>query len=513
MRPSFAACWCGWLLGALAAAAAACGSGTATPAAGGPVVTISLVDGGADAAALERSAVEPVEAAVSRLGGVRALRSTIEPGRALVAVTFEPARPLELAAGDVRRAIDGALRQLPAELEPPVISIAAPGEPALRLEISSPQHTRAMLSDLAREVIRTRLERLPGTGAIELDGAVEREIVVRPDLARLAAVDLAPAELATAIQGAMISLPAGRLAPSATPPAVALRVTAAPMTLEGLAELVIATRGDAPIRLRDVAMIAEETAGDATRPLSLSLRLQQGARREEVLARVRAAIADLRGELPPGITLAPMEPPPDERRQASLSVSLRGPDRAELRKISAKLEADLRATAGIAEVVRAPPPEQPTQTIDIDRDRAARLGVASAQVASTLRAVLGGASVGTLREGPREHEIVLRIAGDSPELLARLTVRAGRGGLVPLSEVATLRLTASEHLLRLDRERAIELSARVATGASAAAIRRRLAELTRDLPLPPGYRAVIAPAPPPPSPPDPDRDLPSRPGR
>lgn len=466
------------------------------------MVTISLVHGGAEAAELERSAVEPVEAAVSRLGGVRALRSTIEPGRALVLVTFEAARPIELAADDVRRAIDGARRRLPAELEPPVISLATPGEPALRLEFSGPQHPRAMLSELAREVIRPRLERLPGIGAIELDGAVEREIVVRPDLARLAALDLAPAELATAIRETTTSLPAGRLATGATPSTITLRVTAAPMTFEGLAALVVATREGAPIRLLDVATISDGIAGDAARPLTIGLRLQQAARREEVRARVRAAIADLRRELPPGLTLAEIEPPPDERRPPPLAVSLRGPDRAQLRTAAAKLEADLRTTAGIAEVVRAPPPEQPAQTIDIDRDRAARLGVASAQIAATLRAVLGGAPVGTLRDGAREHEIMLRITGDAPDLLARLTVRAARGGLVPLSEVATLRVTTSEHLLRLDREPAIELSARVAPGASAAATRRRLAELTRDLPLPPGSRAVIAPASAPPPPPD-----------
>jgi multidrug efflux pump subunit AcrB len=141
--------------------------------------------------------------------------------------------------------------------------------------------------------------------------------------------------------------------------------------------------------------------------------------------------------------------------------------------------------------VREPPPGAPEQTIDLDRAHAARLGISRAELASTLRAALDGDPIGALRSGAHERDLVLRVHGSVAERLARARMRAPGGALVPLSAVAAARTSWSEHLLRLDREPAIELSAYVAPGRSPAAARRRLAELARD--LPPGYRAIVRP--------------------
>ena len=484
---------CGWgLLVLIVVVVGACGSRSTSPAAGGTVVTISLVHGGARAAELENEAVEPIERAVASLAGVRSVRSTIEPGRARVVLSFEASRSAELAAAEVRRAIREMQRQLPVDLDPPVISLVDPDGPALWFELSGAR-PRAMLSDLARDVIEPRLERLPGVGAVELDGAVEPEIAIRPDLARLAASGIALTELAASIRSSSIDLPAGRLdaTTATTATTTTIRVAAARGTIEGLGELVVATRAGATVRLRDVAVIDEDTAGDPGGPLRIGARIRQGADREAVFASVRSAIAGLRGELPPELVLVESRPPPSARAPAPLSVGVHGPDRAMLHAIAAKLESDLRASNVVSEIMRDPPLGRPEQTIDIDRDRAARLGISNAEVVAAARAALGTYPLGTLRSGEREREIVLRVNGSVPEIVEAVTVRASRGELVSLSTITTITTTASGHLLRLDREPAIELSVHVDPGPSLAAARRRLVELARD--LPPGYRATISP--------------------
>jgi multidrug efflux pump subunit AcrB len=472
-------------------AVGACGSGS-TPAATGPVITISLVHGGAGVAELEAQAVEPVEQAVSGLTGVRALRSTIEPGRALVAVSFEASRPIHLAADEVMRAVQQVQRQLPAGLDPPAISRVDPDGPVLWFELSGDQ-PRAMLSDLARQVIARRLERLAGVSAIELDGTVERRIEIRPDLAKLAAFGIALSEVAASIRSQSIAIPGGRLdVTSAT--AATIRVTGKLRSIDDIAGLVVITRGDASVRLRDVAVIEDAVAGTASGPLSIGARLQRGADREEVLASVRSAIAELHRELPPRLKIVESSRPPPgapRRAPAPLAISLRGPDRATLGTIAAKLESELRASNAVSEVARIPPPGRPEHTIDIDRARAAQLGIPIAEIAATTRALLGADPLGTLGSGGRELEIVLRVEGDLPEILARVTVRASSGEHVPLSAVATITNTSSEHLLRIDRERAVELAVHAAPDQPLAAARRRLVELVRE--LPPGYRAIISP--------------------
>src|SRR5690606_19391418 len=200
-------------------------------------------------------------------------------------------------------------------------------------------------------------------------------------------------------------------------------------------------------------------------PLLIGVRLQRGADREEVLVAVRSAIAELRGALPPRLELVERPPPPGQRARPPLVAGLRGPDRAVLRTIAVKLEAELRASNGISEIVRDPPLGEAEQTIRIDRDRAAQLGISSGEVAAAARAALGAGHLGALRsEGGRTRELVLRLDGSPTELLARVTVRAPRGELVPLSTIAAATTTVGEHLLRLDREPAIELSAYVAPG-------------------------------------------------
>src|SRR5690606_21427508 len=140
---------------------------------------------------------------------------------------------------------------------------------------------------------------------------------------------------------------------------VTIRVTGTAASLEELGELVVATRAGATIRLRDVAVIEEvieevsEEVSEAVSaggpggrggPLLIGVRLQRGAGREEVLVVGRSAIAELRGALPPRLELVERPPPPRQRARPPLVAGLRGPDRAVLRTIAVKLEAELRAS-------------------------------------------------------------------------------------------------------------------------------------------------------------------------
>jgi len=502
----------GWAL--LVFAAGACGSSQApavVPAAAGPAVTVSLVHAGAGAAEIEREVIEPIEQVVGSLAGLRSIRSAIEPGRASVVVTFEAARPLEVAADEVRRALGAAQRMLPVGVAPPTISLADPGGPVLWLELAGPL-SRVELSELARGAIRTRLEQLAGVGAIELEGAIERRIAIRPDLDRLAAMGVTLGELAAAVRDAALALPAGRLGATGS----TIRAAAPPARIEELGELAVGTRGGAVIRLRDVAAIAEDAGPDPGVPLALGVRLRQGgggapsgplallapdersrraAAREEVLGRVRVAAAELRAKLPEQVTLTERSAaPPGQRAAAPFALAVQGPDRAALRAIAAKLEGQLRASSAITEVTVAPEPGRPEQTLQIDRARAAQLGVSSEQIAATIHAALGGDSLGALHSdgaGRAALEIVLRVDGSPADVLPRAAVRSARGELVPLSALATIAATSSEHLLRIDRSPAIELTVRLALGSSPTASRARLVELTRD--LPPGYRATVSP--------------------
>ncbi|OHE79161.1 MAG: multidrug transporter AcrB [Lysobacterales bacterium GWF1_69_6] len=114
----------------------------------------------------------------------------------------------------------------------------------------------------------------------------------------------------------------------------------------------------------------------------------------------------------------------------------------------------------VAERVRANPHvtnvnldwDEPSKVVrlNIDQERARVLGVSSAQVAAFLRGSLSGTTVSTYREGNEQIEILLRGPAEERErlsLLGSLSVPAGNGRAVPLSQIATLEHTFEDGII------------------------------------------------------------------
>src|SRR3546814_14239818 len=82
--------------------------------------------------------------------------------------------------------------------------------------------------------------------------------------------------------------------------------------------------------------------------------------------------------------------------------------------------------------------DAPREIVVVDRARAAHLGISQASIAQTLQLALSGFDASYLRDGASKYAVPLRLrlpAGDqaSMDALLALRVRAGDGGLVPLS--------------------------------------------------------------------------------
>ena len=104
---------------------------------------------------------------------------------------------------------------------------------------------------------------------------------------------------------------------------------------------------------------------------------------------------------------------------------------------------------------------QPQLSVKVDRRRAEDLGVPVEGIANTLRAMVGGFKVAELNVNDRSIPVLLESAAgaiDDPSDLANLFVRAGRGGLVPLSAFATLEeVGVAAELDRTAQKRAVEI--------------------------------------------------------
>ena len=117
-------------------------------------------------------------------------------------------------------------------------------------------------------------------------------------------------------------------------------------------------------------------------------------------------------------------------------------------------------------------PNAPRLLVDVDPEKAAALGVSSQQIGRTLETMFGSRRATTYIRGGQEYDVMLQTERDNRRNvtdLASLYVTTGSGGLVPLSTVVTTHSSGdTPDRRRLDRQRAISLTADLAPGTTIA---------------------------------------------
>ena len=123
----------------------------------------------------------------------------------------------------------------------------------------------------------------------------------------------------------------------------------------------------------------------------------------------------------------------------------------------ARLDSDLKET-------------QSQVLVDIDRDRAAALGVSAQVVGQTLQTMMSEREVSTYVLDGEEYAVMMQAKDDqraSPEDLRNIFVRSSSGQLIPLSNLISVRNEAGiANLNRYNRLRAVTLSGSVEPGYS-----------------------------------------------
>ncbi len=151
-----------------------------------------------------------------------------------------------------------------------------------------------------------------------------------------------------------------------------------------------------------------------------------------------------------------------------LNVALKG---ADLKAIAARIEPVMTAFRSDPRFSRARTnyePNSPRYVVDIDRERAASLGVSVDQIGRALETMLGSRRATTyLREG-LEYDVLLQASLDDRRGVSDLNnvyVRAGSGKLAPLSALARVRIEGdSADRRRVDRLRTMTFAVNFGPG-------------------------------------------------
>jgi multidrug efflux pump subunit AcrB len=182
------------------------------------------------------------------------------------------------------------------------------------------------------------------------------------------------------------------------------------------------------------------------------------------------------------------------QKGSPVDFTVRGSDWDTLVKSALALKDALEQSGAVTDVTTDYQIGAPEVQIIPDRRRATEIGVSVSDLANTVSALVGGNTVGKFATDGRRIDMRMRLLAaqrSRPEDLGEIQVRTQTGQSVPLSLVVTQTETAVlQSISRLDRERAIGISANVAPGHSQAEAMARVTELSKELPF--GYRTVAS---------------------
>ena len=147
----------------------------------------------------------------------------------------------------------------------------------------------------------------------------------------------------------------------------------------------------------------------------------------------------------PGIMMFMQNPPPI-RLEATLSKAqyqfvLQSPDTEELYKQASAFELKVRGIQTIQDVTSDLQIKNPQVSLQIDRDRAASMGVSAQQIEETLYSAYGSRQVSTIYSPNNQYKVVMELEPQyqlDPSALGLLYVRSSTGTLVPLASLGTL---------------------------------------------------------------------------
>jgi len=214
---------------------------------------------GADARQVEQLVAYPLEQQLSGIEEVRHTYSVSRPGMAVLTVEFEVGVKRQPALVRLYDKVFSNQDWMPAHLgvgQPIVKPKGIDDVPvmALTLWTDDPQRGARDLAEVAH-TLEAELKRIPGTRDVSTLGTPERAVMVRLDAARLASHGLTVDDLAGALQAANLARQAGeRVGADGVSQVTSGRFLADRADVAGL---VLGVAGGQPVRLEDVATVAD----------------------------------------------------------------------------------------------------------------------------------------------------------------------------------------------------------------------------------------------------------------
>lgn len=176
-----------------------------------PMVLVRCEYEGASPTEIEVEVVKRIEDAVSSLDGIKHITSTSMEDEARIQLEFNMGTDVDVAATDIREALNRIRTDLPDGADEPTIRKIDTNATTVVQAFLVGDRTQDDLYDHADDVIADRFSSVPGVGEVRVYGANEMQIHVLLDRAKLTAMNLTINDVVTKLRENNVREPLGRI--------------------------------------------------------------------------------------------------------------------------------------------------------------------------------------------------------------------------------------------------------------------------------------------------------------
>ncbi|QZI73369.1 MdtB/MuxB family multidrug efflux RND transporter permease subunit [Pseudomonas protegens] len=273
-----------------------------------PTIRVMTLYPGASPDVMTSAVTAPLERQFGQMPGLTQMASTSSGGASVLTLRFSLDINMDVAEQQVQAAINAATNLLPKDLPaPPVYNKVNPADtPVLTLAITSKTMLLPKLNDLVDTRMAQKIAQISGVGMVSIAGGQRQAVRIKVNPEALAANGLNLADVRTLIAASNVNQPKGNFD---GPTRVSMLDANDQLTSpKDYAELILAYKNGAPLRLKDVAEIVDGAENERlaawaneNQAVLLNIQRQPGANVIEVVDRIKALLPSITDNLPAGL--------------------------------------------------------------------------------------------------------------------------------------------------------------------------------------------------------------------
>ena len=275
-----------------------------------PTIQIITFYPGASPDVMASSVTAPLERQFGQVPGLQQMTSTSSDGSSVITLEFNLSLNIDIAEQEVQQSINASGTYLPADLPtPPVYAKVNPADtPILTLALTSDDLPLTKVEDLADTRFAPKISQLPGVGLVSISGGQKPAVRIQANPTALASYGLNMEDVRNSISAANVNQAKGNF----DGPHQAYQIGANDqlLTSTDYAELIVAYRNGAPVRIKDVADIKDDTENvrqaawmNETPSVIVNIQRQPGANIIAVVDRIKTLLPILQSSMPQSVNV------------------------------------------------------------------------------------------------------------------------------------------------------------------------------------------------------------------